>query len=181
MRIALPPILLGLATILALFAARYGEDLLFRTHAWVLVICLALGTLFLLRRPEIAGAGGGTVRQDNAVADSEGYMDGVVRYGLIATLFWGIIGFIVGILAAAQLAWPELNLEPWFNFGRIRPLHTSAVAFAFDGNALLMCSFYLVQRTTRATLRGGDLAWCVFWVYPLLRVVAAPGYPLAIT
>jgi cbb3-type cytochrome oxidase subunit 1 len=56
------------------------------------------------------------------------------------TWFWGIVGFLVGVVVASQLAWPELNIEPWFNFGRMRPLHTSAVIFAFGGNALIMTS-----------------------------------------
>lgn len=61
------------------------------------------------------------------------YYDDVIRWGVIATVFWGIVGFLVGVLIAAQLTFPQLNLAPFLNFGRIRPLHTSAVIFAFGG------------------------------------------------
>ena len=89
--------------------------------------------------------------------------------------------FSSACVAAAQLAWPDLNIEPWFNFGRVRPLHTSAVVFAFGGNALIATSFYVVQRTCRARLWGGNLAWFVFWGYQLFIVLAATGYLLGIT
>ncbi|TIP52481.1 MAG: cytochrome-c oxidase, cbb3-type subunit I, partial [Mesorhizobium sp.] len=99
-------------------------------------------------------------------------MDGPVRYGAIATMFWGVVGMLVGVIIALQLAYPDLNIEPWFNFGRMRPLHTSGVVFAFGGNALLCTSLYVVQRTCRARLFGGDLAWFVFWGYQLFIVMA---------
>lgn len=76
----------------------------------------------------------------------------MIRWATIATVFWGMAGFLVGLIIALQLAFPDLNLEPWFNFGRMRPLHTSAVIFAFGGNALIGTSFYVVQRTCRARL-----------------------------
>src|SRR5690606_14385138 len=96
-------------------------------------------------------------------------------------VFWGVVGFLVGVVIAAQLAFPDLNLEPYLNFGRLRPLHTSAVVFAFGGNILIASSFYVVQRTCRARLIGGDLAWFVFWGYQLFIVMAATGYLLGIT
>ena len=108
-------------------------------------------------------------------------MDEPIRYGAIATMFWGVVGLLVGVVVALQLAFPDLNIEPWFNFGRMRPLHTSAVIFAFGGNALIATSFYVVQRTTRARLFGGNLAWFVFWGYQLFIVMAATGYLLGIT
>ena len=78
-------------------------------------------------------------------------MDDVVRAGCIATMFWGVVGLLVGVVIALQLAFPLLNLDlEWTSFGRLRPLHTSAVIFAFGGNALLATSFYVVQRTTGA-------------------------------
>jgi hypothetical protein len=108
-------------------------------------------------------------------------MDGPIRYGVIATMFWAIVGLLVGVVIAAQLAWPELNFGPYFNFGRMRPLHTSAVVFAFGGNALIATSFWVVQRTSRARLFGGNLAWFVFWGYQFFIVMAASGYLLGIT
>ena len=78
-------------------------------------------------------------------------------------------------------ACPELNFGPWFNFGRLRPLHTSGVVFAFGGTALITTSFYVVQRTSRARLLNDNLAWFVFWGYQLFIVMAATGYLLGIT
>ncbi|MDC8754041.1 cytochrome-c oxidase, cbb3-type subunit I [Erythrobacter sp. sf7] len=109
------------------------------------------------------------------------YDDDVVRWGVIATMFWGIAGLLAGVFIAAQLAYPWLNLEPYLNFGRLRPLHTSAVIFAFGGNALLATSFYVVQRTCRTTLAFPGMARFVFWGYQLFIVLAATGYLLGIT
>ncbi|GHF19532.1 cytochrome c oxidase subunit 1 [Kordiimonas sediminis] len=112
----------------------------------------------------------------------QGYMDKIVRYGVVASTFWGVVGFLVGFLIAAQLAFPELNFDTSFlNFGRMRPLHTSAVIFAFGGNVLLCTSFYVVQRTCHARLWGGNLAWFVFWGYQFFIVLAATGYLLGVT
>ena len=87
-------------------------------------------------------------------ASAPQYIDDVVRAGVVATVFWGVVGFLVGVVVALQLAYPDLNIEPWLNFGRLRPLHTSAVIFAFGGNALIATSFYVVQRTSRQRLFG---------------------------
>jgi len=166
----------GLFAIVALLGVAFAQDTLFQQHMIVLLLVLSISTIVLLRRVKFTAGGSTAVTEDTS-----GYMDGVVRFGVIATAFWGIIGFLIGVLAASQLAWPELNLEPWFNFGRLRPLHTSAVIFAFGGNALITTSFYVVQRTSRARLFGGDLAWFVFWGYQLFIVMAATGYLLGIT
>ena len=110
------------------------------------------------------------------------YNDGVVKAGTIATVFWGVVGFLAGVYIAFQLAFPELNLNvPYTSFGRLRPLHTSAVIFAFGGNALITTSFYVVQRTSAARLWGGNLAWFVFWGYQLFILLAATGYVLGAT
>lgn len=85
---------------------------------WVLFAVLALGTVILLRNVKM-----GVV----AAEDPSSYMDGPVRYGVIATTFWGVVGFLVGVVVAIQLAWPDFNIEPWLNSGRARPLHASAV------------------------------------------------------
>ncbi len=109
------------------------------------------------------------------------YDDDPVRWGVIATMFWGTAGFAAGLFIALQLAFPQLNFEPYLNFGRLRPLHTSAVIFAFGGNALLATSFYVVQRTCRTQLAFPSLARFVFWGYQLFIVLAATGYLLGIT
>ncbi len=109
------------------------------------------------------------------------YDDDVIRWGVIATMFWGLAGLLAGVFIAAQLAFPQLNIEPWLNFGRVRPLHTSAVIFAFGGNALLATSFYVVQRTCRTTLALPGTARFVFWGYQLFIVLAATGYLFGIS
>ncbi len=109
------------------------------------------------------------------------YDDDVIRWGVIATMFWGLAGLLAGVYIAAQLAFPQLNFEPYLNFGRVRPLHTSAVIFAFGGNALIATSFYVVQRTCRTTLAFPGMARFVFWGYQLFIVLAATGYLLGIT
>ncbi len=165
-----------LATFLALMGAAFAADPLFQAHAWILFFILSGSSVVLMRRVQFAPAG-----RPAPAEDTSGYMDDVVRYGVIATVFWGVTGFLVGVIIAAQLAWPMLNLEPYLNFGRLRPVHTSAVVFAFGGNALLCTSLYVVQRTCRARLWGGNLAWFVFWGYQLFIVMAATGYLLGIT
>ncbi len=109
------------------------------------------------------------------------YYDDVIRWGVIATMFWGLAGLLAGLFIALQMAFPVLNLEPYLTFGRVRPLHTSAVIFAFGGNALLATSFYVVQRTCRTQLALPGLARFVFWGYQLFIVLAATGYLLGVT
>ncbi len=109
------------------------------------------------------------------------YNDDVVRLFTLATIFWGVVGFLVGLVIALQLAFPELNIAPYLNFGRLRPLHTSAVIFAFGGNALFASSYYIVQRTCRARLWGAWLPKFTFIGYQLVIVMAGLGYVLGIT
>ncbi|HVZ02233.1 MAG TPA: cytochrome-c oxidase, cbb3-type subunit I [Dongiaceae bacterium] len=118
-----------------------------------------------------------------AAAATSPYNERVVRMFTIATLFWGIVAFLAGTFIALQLAFPAFNLGlEWTTFGRLRPVHTSAAIFAFGGNALFATSLYVVQRTCRARLFGGDgLAEFLFWGYQLFIVLAASGYVLGIT
>ncbi|MCM2474890.1 cytochrome-c oxidase, cbb3-type subunit I [Rhizobium sp. CG5] len=160
----------------ALLGVAFAHDSLFAAHMWVAFFALLGGTIVMLRRASFAPANVKTAAQ----LKSE-YFDEVVKYGVIATVFWGVVGFLVGVVVALQLAFPDLNIEPWFNFGRMRPLHTSAVIFAFGGNALIATSLYVVQRTSRQRLFGGSLGWFVFWGYQLFIVMAATGYLLGIT
>jgi len=113
----------------------------------------------------------------------ERYNEDIVRAFVIATVFWGLAAFTVGVFIAFQLTYPVLNLGlDWTTFGRLRPLHTSAAIFAFGGNALLGTSFYVVQRTCRAPLWGGRAAaWFIFWGYQLFIVMAALGYLEGVT
>ena len=110
------------------------------------------------------------------------YADNVIKAFTIAAVFWGVVGFLVGDLIAWQLAFPSLNFNlPWTNFGRLRPVHTSAVIFAFGGNVLLGTSLYVVQRTSKARLWGRWLPWFVFWGYQLFLIMAASGYVMGVT
>ncbi len=106
-----------------------------------------------------------------------------IRAFVIATMFWGIVGFLMGVVIASQLAFPLLNLDlEWTTFGRLRPVHTSAVIFAFGGNALIGTSLYIVQRTCHARLFGGEeMGWFIFWGYNFFIVAAALGYVLGVT
>ena len=117
-----------------------------------------------------------------STATSTTYNYKVVRQFAIMTVIWGIVGMLVGVLIAAQLAFPELNLGlPWTSFGRLRPLHTNAVIFAFGGCALFATSYYAVQRTCQTRLFGGPLATFTFWGWQLVILLAAISLPLGIT
>ena len=105
----------------------------------------------------------------------------VVRQFSIMTIVWGVVGMLVGVIIASQLMWPELNLAPWFSYGRLRPLHTNAVIFAFGGSALFATSYYVVQRTSHARLFSDRLAAFTFWGWQAVIVLAAITLPLGIT
>ncbi len=110
------------------------------------------------------------------------YNDTVVRQFAIMSVVWGVVGMLVGVIVAAQLAWPELNFGvPWLSFGRLRPLHTNAVIFAFGGSALIGTSYYVVQRTCQTRLFAGPLASFTFWGWQLVIVLAAITLPLGYT
>jgi cytochrome c oxidase cbb3-type subunit 1 len=113
---------------------------------------------------------------------AETFNYGVVRQFAIMTVVWGIVGMLVGVIIAAQLLWPQLNFDiPWLTYGRLRPLHTNAVIFAFGGSALFAASYYVVQRTCQARLFCGSLAAFTFWGWQLIIVGAAITLPLGIT
>jgi len=116
-------------------------------------------------------------------SETSPYVDDVIRKFVIAAVFWGVVGFLMGDFIAWQLAFPVLNFDlPWTTFSRLRPVHTSAVIFAFGGNVLIGTSFFVVQRTCRTSLWGGrGLATFVFWGYQLFIVMAASGYVMGIT
>ncbi|SDX41064.1 cytochrome c oxidase cbb3-type subunit 1 [Collimonas sp. OK242] len=106
----------------------------------------------------------------------------VVKQFSIATIVWGVVGMTVGLLIAAQLAWPEMNFDiPWLSFGRLRPLHTNAVIFAFGGSALMATSYYVVQRTCQVRLFSDGLAAFTFWGWQLVIVLAAITLPMGYT
>ena len=110
------------------------------------------------------------------------YNDTVVRQFALATILWGIVGMLVGVLIAAQLIWPALTFDlPFLTYSRLRPLHTNAVIFAFGGSALFATSYYVVQRTCHVRLAFDKLASFTFWGWQLIIVLAAVTLPLGIT
>ncbi len=110
------------------------------------------------------------------------YNDTVVRRFAFMTIIWGIVGMAVGALIAAQLIWPNLNFNlPYLSYGRLRPLHTNAVIFAFGGSALFASSYHIVQRTCHVRLFAGKLASFTFWAWQLVIVLAAITLPLGMT
>ncbi|HIC81486.1 MAG TPA: cytochrome-c oxidase, cbb3-type subunit I, partial [Kiloniellaceae bacterium] len=165
---ATSPLTYGLGLVLAagglmgLFLVANARDGAIALHGYLFVAFCTLGVFWMIKR-HYDGA--------DPIAREEGgvlYNDGVVRAGCIASLFWGVVGFLAGLVIALQLAYPALNLDlPWTNFGRLRPVHTSAVIFAFGGNVLLATSFHVVQRTCKARLAGDWAPWFVFWGYQL--------------
>ncbi len=164
--------LIGL--LIAVLACAAAVDTGFAIHMGIVGLACIIGLIVTVRGVDISRA---------ILAPDQGrYDDDVIRWGVIATVFWGMAGFLVGLIIALQLALPMLNLGlEWTAFGRLRPLHTSAVIFAFGGNALIATSFYVVQRTCRARLAFPGLARFVFWGYQLFIVLAATGYLLGIT
>jgi cytochrome c oxidase cbb3-type subunit 1 len=161
--------ILGLGALLGLFLVARTHDGAMQFHGWLFIAFCLLGIVALIKR-------------HFQPPSDEPYADAVIRAGAIASVFWGLTGFLVGLVIALQLAFPVLNFDlPWTNFGRLRPLHTSAVVFAFGGNVLIATSFYVVQRTCRARLASDLAAWFVFWGYQLFIVLAATGYLLGVT
>ena len=110
------------------------------------------------------------------------YADTVVRLFALAAILWGVVGMLVGVIIAAQLAWPELNMGiPWLSYGRLRPLHTNAVIFAFGGCALFATSYHVVQRTGQTRLFAPGLALFTFVGWQLVILAAAITLPLGYT
>ncbi|PHR15237.1 MAG: cytochrome-c oxidase, cbb3-type subunit I [Sphingopyxis sp.] len=168
-----------LLVFLAFLAMVMAADGGFAVHMGIIMVACLIALWVTIGKADYAAIGRGKLK---APADPGKYDDDPIRWGVIATLFWGMAGFAVGLYIALQLAFPALNLGlEYTTFGRLRPLHTSAVIFAFGGNALIATSFYIVQRTCRARLAFPGLARFVFWGYQLFIVLAATGYLLGVT
>ena len=165
--------------ILALVMAALAVDAPFAVHMGIVAIACLTVLWATVSRADFDGIARGILKMPG---DEGVYDDDPIRWGVIATLFWGTAGFLAGLYIALQLAYPALNLGfEYTTFGRLRPLHTSAVIFAFGGNALIATSFYVVQRTCRARLALPSLARFVFWGYQLFIVLAATGYLMGVT
>jgi cytochrome c oxidase cbb3-type subunit I len=165
--------------LLAFLAALGAVDSGFAVHMGIICAAALTAAVLTMRHADYEAIARGLLKMP---ADPGKYDDDPIRWGVIATVFWGLAGFLAGLYIALQLAFPALNLGlEYTSFGRLRPLHTSAVIFAFGGNALIATSFYVVQRTCRARLAFPALARFVFWGYQLFIVLAATGYVLGIT
>ena len=164
----------GLVAFVGATIAIKTSDSAMAFHGVLLALAGAAAAFYVITR----SMGGSGVQ----LTDSNGYMDGPIRVAILASVIWGIAGFLVGDIIAWQLAYPALNLDmPWTTFGRLRPLHTSAVIFAFGGNVLIATSFYVVQRTSQARLAGRWSPYFVIWGYNLFIAIAGTGYLLGIT
>ena len=163
-----------LAAMLALFAAAKSQEPQMQMQAWTFLLATVAVLVWIVRR-YAAGM---------PADDQSPYANDVVKAGVIASMFWGIAGMTVGLIIALQLAFPNIFYFPdlpFTNFGRMRPLHTSAVIFAFGGNVLIATSFYVVQRTCKARLAGGFWPWFVFWGYQIFILVAGTGYLIGVS
>ncbi|MEV4934099.1 cytochrome-c oxidase, cbb3-type subunit I [Sphingobium sp. LMA1-1-1.1] len=165
--------------VIAFLASLMAVDNGFAVHMGIACAAALLMAVVTIGGADYASIARGLVKMPT---DQGKYDDDPIRWGVIATVFWGLAGFLAGLYIALQLAFPALNLGiEYTSFGRLRPLHTSAVIFAFGGNALIATSFYVVQRTCRARLAFPSLARFVFWGYQLFIVLAATGYVMGIT
>jgi cytochrome c oxidase cbb3-type subunit I len=169
--------LVALATV-SIFVAANAHTAEYAFHAYLCAAASAAAAFIIVNRYY-----GRPAALPAATIDGKpNYNMGPIKLATAASVFWGIAGFTAGLWAALELAFPALNLDlPWLSFGRIRPLHTSAVIFAFGGNVLLATSFYVVQRTCRARLAGDIAPWFVVLGYNFFIVIAGTGYLLGIT
>ena len=115
-------------------------------------------------------------------AEQHQYSFEVVKWFVYMSVVYLVIGTGIGVWIAAELAWPDLNFDnPYISFGRLRPLHTNAVIFAFGGSTLMATAFYIVQRTSHVRLWSDKLAWFTFWGWNLVILGAVITLPLGIT
>ncbi|WP_310620954.1 cytochrome-c oxidase, cbb3-type subunit I [Flexibacterium corallicola] len=169
---------LTLIALMCLIVAGKTYDQVLAFHASVIAVGAAAGAFYIFRRY----FDGTNTPAPLEIDGKPNYNFGPVRASTWLATFWGIAGFTVGCIIAFQLAYPVLNFDlPWVNFGRLRPLHTSAVIFAFGGNVLIASSFYVVQRTCRARMVGSIAPWFVILGYNLFIVIAGTGYLLGVT
>jgi cytochrome c oxidase cbb3-type subunit I len=163
---------------LSIIGAAKAEDVPFAFHAYLSAAASLAAAFAIINRYYARPA----ALPPQEIDGKPNYNMGPVKFATVAAMFWGIAGFTVGLVIALQLAYPALNLDlPWTTFGRLRPLHTSAVIFAFGGNVLLATSFYVVQKTCRARLAGNLAPWFVVLGYNFFIVVAGTGYLLGVT
>jgi cytochrome c oxidase cbb3-type subunit 1 len=162
---------------MCLIAAAKAVDPAFAFHA-TLGMAASLAAVFAIFNRYYSGRS----LPPQEINGRPNYNLGPIKFAAAISVFWGIVGFTVGLLIASQLAWPALNFDlPWTSFGRLRPLHTSAVIFAFGGNVLIATSFYVVQKTCRVRLAGDLAPWFVVLGYNFFILIAGTGYLLGVT
>jgi cytochrome c oxidase cbb3-type subunit 1 len=162
----------------SVIGAAKAQDAAFALHAYLAAAASVAAVFAILNRFTARPA----ELPPHEIDGKPNYNMGPVKFGAVMAMIWGIAGFTVGLVIALQLAWPVLNLDlPWTTFGRLRPLHTSAVIFAFGGNVLIATSFYVVQKTCRARLAGDLAPWFVVLGYNFFIVIAGTGYLLGVT
>ncbi len=163
---------------LCLIAAGFAHDAPFAFHAALGCVGSILAAFAILSRYYDRPA----ELPPQEINGRPNYNMGPIKFASVAAMFWGIAGFLVGLIIASQLAWPALNFDlPWTTFGRLRPLHTSAVIFAFGGNVLIATSFYVVQKSCRARIAGDIAPWFVVLGYNFFILIAGTGYLLGVT
>lgn len=166
-------LVLGILACVGLAMATLGHADAMGVHGAIVLavsICLAFLVIGALDLPEPSEA---RLTQ---------YYDDPIKAGVVLTMIWAVVGMLVGVVIASQLAWPDLAFDAgWSSYGRLRPVHTSGVIFGFGGNALIATSFHVVQRTTRARLPGQFSPWFVLIGYNLFCVIAASGYLMGVT
>ena len=161
-----------------IYVASKATDTGYIFHAYVFAFA-GLGAVFAIGKRAAANI---PFDPPQEIDGKPNYNMGPVKFATLASVFWGIAGFLVGLIIALQLAYPVLNFDfAYIQFGRLRPLHTSAVIFAFGGNVLLATSLYVVQRTSHARLAGDLSPWFVVLGYNLFIVIAGTGYLFGIT
>src|SRR6516162_202517 len=168
---------LGLLGLLCIYIAANTVEPAYAFHMRLGALVAAAGIFAIFQRFNARPA----ERPPLEIGGLPNYNFGPVKIATLFALLWGLAGMAVGVYIAFELAYPDLNIAPWFNFGRLRPLHTSAVIFAFGGNVLVATSFYVVQRTCRARLAGDLAPWFVVLGYNFFILIAGTGYLLGIT
>ncbi|MGO9022982.1 MAG: cytochrome-c oxidase, cbb3-type subunit I [Beijerinckiaceae bacterium] len=167
-----------LLTLVSLLIATKAYEPAYAFHAYLFALASVVAIIAIISRYTSRPAE--PVPQE--IDGKPNYNLGPVKFASMAAVLWGVAGFLVGLIVALELAYPILNFDlPWISFGRLRPLHTSAVIFAFGGNVLLATSLYIVQRTSRARLAGDLAPWFVVLGWNFFIVIAGTGYLLGIT
>jgi cytochrome c oxidase cbb3-type subunit 1 len=168
---------MALLAFVCIFAAAKAQDAPFAFHAFLGAAASVAAVFAVLNRYYARPA-----QTPQEIDGHPNYQLGPIKFASVMAVFWGLAGFLVGLWLALELAWPGHNFDvPWINFGRLRPLHTSAVIFAFGGNVLIATSFYVVQRTCRTRIAGELAPWFVVLGYNFFILIAGTGYLLGVT